>query len=67
LAGYLEKAGIFFGSAAVAVTIYKLVLEKREFWLFKKLDGFNISFQKICVSIGVFFAGVIAYFGWVVA
>jgi multicomponent Na+:H+ antiporter subunit D len=63
-AGYLEKAGIFFGSIAVAAVIYKFLLSKRDIWLFNKLDGFNLSFQKICVSLGVFFAGVMVYVGF---
>jgi multicomponent Na+:H+ antiporter subunit D len=64
--GYIEKVGIFFGSIAVATALYYFVIRKRDFWLMRKLDGFNISFQKICVSIGVFFAGLIGYFGWVI-
>jgi multicomponent Na+:H+ antiporter subunit D len=64
--GYIEKVGIFFGSIAVATALYCFVIRKRDFWLMRKLDGFNISFQKICVSIGIFFAGLIGYFGWVI-
>ncbi|MCL2840026.1 MAG: proton-conducting membrane transporter [Defluviitaleaceae bacterium] len=59
--GYMEKIGIFFVSVIIAVLLYKYVLAKRTF--LSKLNGLNLSFQKICVSIGIFFAILLVYIG----
>ena len=59
--GYLEKAGIFAASLVAGVLIYRYGLAGREF--LARLNGFSLSFQKICVSIGVFFAILLVYIG----
>ena len=63
LFGYLQKSVIFVVSLGIAVIVYRLVLSKRD--IFKPLNGFSMSFQKISVSIGVFFAVILIYVGLV--
>ena len=59
--GYMEKVLIFAASLGVGVVIYKWFLSKTN--LLRPLNGLCLSFQKICVSIGVFFAIILLYVG----
>jgi len=60
LRGYLEKALIFVVSVAVGVVVCKFT----KFEFLKPLNGLCLSFQKIIVSIGVFFAVIVAFVGF---
>jgi len=60
-AGYMEKTLIFAISVAVGYGIYRLFLSGKKF--LHPLNGFSLSFQKICISIGVFFAVIVVYVG----
>jgi len=61
--GYLEKSVIFIGSILIAVVLYIQLFCKRSFRAFNLLDGFSLSFNTLCISIGVFFAVLIIVTG----
>ena len=61
VSGYLEKLAIFAASLGVAIIVYRKVLHPRAF--LARLDGFSLSFHKICVSVGAFFAVLLVYVG----
>lgn len=51
LSGYLQKVGIFFASLVAGYLIYKYYVSTAS--IFKKIKGIDLSFRKICVSIGM--------------
>jgi multicomponent Na+:H+ antiporter subunit D len=64
LIGYLEKVGIFAMSLGLGLILHKRFLAGKEPAVLQRLNGLTLSFQKICVSVGVFFAGVLVYVGF---
>jgi multicomponent Na+:H+ antiporter subunit D len=63
MASYIEKAVIFAVSAAVAALAYKFVISRAGF--LAPLSRLSVSFATIIVSIGCFFAVLLAYVSWV--
>ena len=59
--GYIEKIVIFAFSMGLGVIIYKYALSNKDF--LSPFNNFILSFQKICVSIGIFFALILVYVG----
>jgi len=60
-AGYLQKAVIFFISAAVGYLIFKFYIKKSK--LLKRIRAIDLGFRGICICIGLFFALIMLY-GW---
>jgi len=60
--GYAQKTLIFVISVGIALLAYKFVMSKENF--LRPLNSFNLSFQKITVSLGVFFAMLLIYIGF---
>ena len=59
--GYLEKSVIFAVSVGVGFVVYRKFIENKDF--LRPLNDLNMSFHKICVSMGVFFAVLVIYVG----
>ena len=59
--GYLEKSVIFAVSLGIGILVYRRFIANKDF--LRPLNSLNLSFQKICVSIGVFFAVLVIYVG----
>jgi len=59
--GYLEKSMVFAISLGMGVLIYRRFIANKDF--LHPLQGLNLSFQKICISIGGFFGMLVVYVG----
>ena len=64
LSGFVQKSAIFLATLAGAMLLYRHAPEKAE--PLKRLRNLELGFKPLCVSIGVFFAGLLVYVGWVV-
>jgi len=53
-AGYIEKIILFVVSAIAGYLIFRFFVDKHPF--FGKIRGIDLSFRRICASIGIFFA-----------
>jgi len=60
--GYIQKAGIFFASAAVGLLIYKYIVNGNK--LLKRIGKMDMSFKLACASMGGFFAIVLVVVGY---
>lgn len=54
--GYIQKSGIFFASLAVGVIVFYTVIRKRSY--LHLVRRFELSFNGICMAIGIYFAGI---------
>jgi len=61
-AGYLEKTAFFAASLLSGYFIYKYFVQKST--LFSRLRELDIGFRGTCVSIGIFFAAVLVFLGF---
>ena len=61
LRSYLEKSLVFFVSLGLGVLVYRYVPVKKG--LVARLQGLQLNFKIICVSIGVFFALLLLFVG----
>ena len=60
--GYLEKVVIFFVSLVAGYLIYKYYVKKSA--LLKRLKHFELGFRGICAAMGVFFAVILVFVGF---
>lgn len=58
---YLEKAGVFAASLAIALLLTKFVL--KDYKILAPLRKLNISFKAMCVSLGAFFGLILIFTG----
>ena len=56
LSGYISKAGIYFMSLITGIIIYYAIVKHRPY--LHLLRRFELSFNGVCIAIGVFFAGI---------
>lgn len=58
-AGYIEKGLIYAASAVVAWLIYRYLVRGRSFW--KRIRTLDLGFNKIAMSVVLFFVVIVAY------
>jgi len=66
--GYLQKVGIFAASVGAAILLYRYVLAgllAKETSIIGRLNGFDMGFKSLCISIGVFFLVILGYVGFI--
>ena len=59
--GYIQKTGIFFGSAIIGYFIYKYIVKGNA--LLKKIGDLDLGFRNAVVTMGVFFGIIVVVVG----